>query len=183
MKTLIVSATLTISGLLFLQLCNCQDTNEKTVALNILTDKVDQINQTINEDGPLQVQKKEDVVINMEMIESFRRCYDKIQPFSFADYFRGDPTEISVKYMAYIRVRQNSTPDNLDQALKIEIEKINNELNGSRKFNTMIAYAEDKVSEPSKTLVQTSPAPTTKEQNSATKKDNSKIVKWTHIKS
>lgn len=65
---------------------------------------------------------KEDVVINIDMIESFRRCYDKIEPFSLTDFFKGDPQSVSVKYLAYMRARLR--PENIEVALASELKTV-----------------------------------------------------------
>jgi hypothetical protein len=183
MKTLATLAIFTISGLFSMQICQSQDLNDRSYAVNLNTAKAENNYNTSSDNEIKPTLNKDDVVINMEMIESFRRCYDKIQPFSFSDFFRGDPSEISIKYMAFMRIRAKNVTENLDQAINAEIEIIKSELNNKPKFNTMVAYSEDKVTEQSKQVVQEQPSSDTKDQNLNPGKGSSSTVKWVHKKS
>lgn len=183
MKTLATIATFTISGLFTIQICHCQNLNDRTYAMNFNTAKAVNNYNTTSDNEIKPALNKGDVVINMEMIESFRRCYDKIQPFSFSDFFRGDPSDISIKYMAFMRVRAKNLTGNLDQATNTEIENIKAEMNNKPKFNTMLAYSEDKVTEQPKQVVKEQPTLNSKDQTLNPAKVNSTTVKWIHVKS
>jgi len=186
MKTTITFATLIISGLFLSISVYCQDLSSKVYAMNLVSARTESSNISLNESTVSPVIQKDDVVINMEMIESYRRYYNKIQPFSIVDYFKGNGSEISVKYMAYMRVRYNNaseTAENFQKALDTEIEKINSEMKNNKTFNASVAYSEEKITEQPKELAKDEKSEGSKEQTISSGKDKSKIVKWTKIKS
>jgi hypothetical protein len=122
----------------------------------------------------------------MAMIESFRKCYNKIQPFSLVDYFRGNGSEISVKYMAYMRVRFNNTSEtseNFEKDLNTEIENINAGMISNKTFNSTVAYSDYKPADQTKANSLDEKTSDSKNQTINTDKEKSKNVKWTHIKS
>ncbi len=168
------------------QTAKCQDINDRTYTMNLTAAKAEKNFNSINETESTPVVKKEDVVVNMAMIESFRKFYDKIQPFSLTDFFRGEPAEISVKYMAYMKVRLNNSSEtsaNFEKALNIEIEKINSDMIENKTFNASVAYSEPKAAEQHALSAKNEKPSDLKEKTVNTGKDKSKNVKWTHIKS
>ena len=90
-----------------------------------------------------------DIVINMEMINSFRRCYNKIQPFSLGDYFRDNYSDYN-KYIALKNLMVNNIPITTE-TLNVEIEKI--KLSNNKPLNTNISYTEKKPTEEPSTTV------------------------------
>ena len=70
-----------------------------------------------------------DIVINMEMIESFRRCYDKMEVVDWASLFRGSSSEdLSAVYLAYKRMRTREDIDISTETLVSEVDKIKQEI-------------------------------------------------------
>lgn len=141
MKTILTFSTMIIAGLLVTQGANCQDSQNQTLAYNTTTTNVESSGTANYKPEAKAAPTKDDVVVNMAMIESFRRCYDKIQPFSFADYFRGDGSEISAKYMALMRARYNTSQS--ENIVSTELEGVKSDLQKKSKFNSQIAFYED----------------------------------------
>ena len=182
MNTTLATAIFTLSGMLIEQSILSQQISDNTVAMNFPAATESSVSLSVNEMEVKETPTKPDVVVNMEMIESFRRCYNKIQPFSFADYFRGDPAEISVKYMAFMRVRLNGSENFQASSLSDEMEKIKSEMKMQVKFNTMIAFSEDKPVEQPNTKPQDQQANDQKAQTQTSEKSKTKSLKWTRIK-
>ena len=127
---------------------------------------------------------KDDVVINMAMIESFRRCYNKIEPFSLTDFLAGDANEVSTKYMAYMRARLH--PESIDVALASEMKTVQNALKQKNNVNvTDIAYNEKTTAQmenlPIQEEVKTTSVSARNNNYKSVKKVNG--VKWIEIKS
>lgn len=186
MKNLAACTTLLISGLLLVHNSYAQDINDKALAINLTSNNSERFNSSLNENAATPLLKKDDVVINMDMIQSFHRCYDKIQPFSMVEYFKGDGSEISVKYMAYMRVRfDNSaeTSENFQNALNTEIKKINSEIKNNKTFTASVAYSECQVKEPPVELARSEQSEVSKQKPVYSDKEKSKKVKWNNIKS
>jgi hypothetical protein len=89
----------------------------------------------------------------MEMIESFRRCYDKIEVISWADMFHDLTSEDSgITWMAYKRVAYIPSADSLSYAsFVIEKENIRNELqNGNPQIKSIFTpVSEEKLAKKS----------------------------------
>jgi hypothetical protein len=70
------------------------------------------------------------IVINMEMINSFRRCYDKIEVIPWGDLFRSLASDdAGITWMAYKRVAYIPSADTTSNtSLAIEKEKIRAEM-------------------------------------------------------
>jgi len=70
-----------------------------------------------------------DIVINMEMIESFRRCYDKIEVVDWAGMFKDASTDdLGTIYLAYRRMQKNSEENINTKNLTVEVEKVKSEI-------------------------------------------------------
>lgn len=69
--------------------------------------------------------KSADVVVNMEMIESFRRCYDKIEVIDWAYLFKGaSADEMGTIFIAYRLMQTNPDVNNNTQSLAIEVQNV-----------------------------------------------------------
>ena len=135
-----------IASLLFIVLCSnsivCQEAKNTLYASNYGTDSNLNTDVATSVNNPTsKVDAKEDVVINMAMIESFRRYYNKIEPFSLTDFIGTDPNEMSIKYMAYMRARLH--PESLKEALATELNSVNASLKEKNNINmSNLAYNE-----------------------------------------
>jgi hypothetical protein len=70
-----------------------------------------------------------DIVINMEMINSYRRCYDKIEVVDWASLFKGaSADELGMIYMAYLRLQTMDDANSDTKTLIAEKEKIKSEI-------------------------------------------------------
>ena len=182
MKTLLNLTTLSIITLIAVYPCFSQDQPEKLLANNLATINNESQYASENDNKVKSEPRKDDVVINMAMIESFRRCYNKIQPFSFADYFRGDASDISLKYTAYMRLRYKNVKDSLNAALTSEMESLKTEMANNTKLTTTIAFAEEKVKDQPNSLASSDQTFVSNDKASKTGNDKSKNLKWTKVK-
>jgi hypothetical protein len=97
-----------------------------------------------------------DIVINMAMIESFRRCYDKIEVISWGDMFRslaGDDAEIT--WMAYERMAFIPSADSISNtSLAMEKEKIRTAIENNQplKKSIIASVPDDKITKKPKNI-------------------------------
>jgi hypothetical protein len=73
--------------------------------------------------------KHADVVVNMEMIESFRRCYDKIEVIDWSSILSNASSQgYGAVYTAYLRMQKMDNVNNDNTTLFAETEKVKNEV-------------------------------------------------------
>jgi hypothetical protein len=136
MKKLIISAAVVTLSVLPVQLVKSQAKVSYGQEVKSKT--------TILSPDSLKAKPKVDVVINMEMIESFRRCYDKIEVVDWASLLSGvTADEAGILYMAYCRMQTLNDAGNDTKALLAEKDKIKSEIDANTSIRTIPAGEKD----------------------------------------
>jgi hypothetical protein len=106
---------------------------------------------------PEPTSKTEDIVINMEMINSFRRCYDRIEVIPWGDLMRQtNPSDWGIVYTAYRRLtfRTYNDTSTLMANLRTEICEVHKEIATSSDSVSIIhAFKFEKVIKPGKIIM------------------------------
>jgi hypothetical protein len=98
------------------------------------------------------------IVINMAMIESFRRCYDKIEVVAWADMFRSFASDdTGTSWMAFQRMAFIPSIDSISTTnLALEKEKVRNEIENSQSLKkSIVSIPENKPDQKSKNIKNT----------------------------
>lgn len=84
--------------------------------------------QNPNTRDTVRVSFKSETVINSQMIESYNKSSHATADISFSDVIEGGIDEISIRYMAYKRVRLSFEEDSIQSVFIAEVNNIKSEI-------------------------------------------------------